>query len=113
MSKQIEFIEVKRVVSENNINVGSRPESYPIDSIFTFREWHKGKNDNFIQGDMTIIVFRPKEKTGKTAVIGENGDITERSIDKNKLKTILIEESYESFLNRMSSYVPVRRVPEE
>lgn len=88
------FIEVKRVVSakDSSVNTHSSPESLPIDSIGPFRAWKKGVNDVNIKGDMTLVMMKSEDDEDK------------------KGKTILIEESYESFKSRLGAYVIIKNV---
>ena len=94
--QEAKFIEVKRVVSEkeSSVNTHSSPESFPIDSIGPFRAWKKGVNDVKIKGDMTLVIIKNNDK-----------ESTEK-----KEKTILIEESYESFKKRLGAYVIIKNV---
>jgi hypothetical protein len=110
--KPLVFIEVNRVVSEKKLNVGVNPEVYPIHAIHTFRRWHKGKNDDYIAGEITLLVIYPdKQEPKKTAVVND-GVARETVKTFDKLKNILIAESYESFLDRFNAKVPVKRLPE-
>ena len=90
--QEAKFIEVKRVVSdkETRVNTHSSPESLPIENIGPFREWKKGANDSKIKGSMTLILLkRPDDINGKP-------------------KSILIEESYESFKMRLGAHVIIK-----
>lgn len=100
-----QFIEIKRIVSdENKMNSASvQPESIDISLIESFRGWHKGKNDHGISGEMTLLVLKDKEKK-------ESSFEKVWEIGKPKVRTILIEESYSMFLDRMSARVVVRRL---
>lgn len=114
---KLEFIEIRRVISDKQtrMNVGSQREAIPVAEIHTFRAWHKGKNDGYIKGEMTQVLLKPKKrkKDEKIAVM-EGGKVSERvNPRKDKPRVILIEESYSSFLFRMSHHVPVRVLPPE
>jgi hypothetical protein len=93
---EIQLIEVKRVLSNNEkINTSSEPEALDINLIQSFRAWHKGSKDNLIEGEMTLVVLKSDKK---------NEDGTK------KTQTMLIEESYKDFLDRMSSRVIIKRL---
>lgn len=88
------YIEIARVVSEtgSSVNIGSRPEVLETDRIKSFRIWIKGKNDEKIKGEMCILMVKKE---------GEE-----------KLKSVLIEESYTSFRDRFNKKIPVNRIKE-
>lgn len=93
MATEKQLVEIKRVISnDEGINTSSRLETIEINDIKGFRKWHKGPKDDAIKGDMTIL--KVKDSTDPNA----------------KPKTVLIEESYEDFLNRMSSRVEIRKM---
>lgn len=94
MSTEKQFIEIKKVISdkESGVNVSSRPEGIDISDIKGFRPWHKGKKDNEISGEMTLL------------------KVIDRKTEE--LKTLLIEESYSSFVNRLSYRAVVRKLNE-
>lgn len=90
------LIEIKRIISDKSTkeNIGSRSETIEASDIKGFRAWHKGDKDSAIKGDITILKVKDKD-------------------DQNsRLKTILIEEKYEDFINRMSQHVKVKKVGE-
>lgn len=91
MATEKQLVEIKRVISnDEGINTSSRLETIDISDIKGFRAWHKGAKDAAIKGDMTILKVK---------------DVSDPNA---KPKTVLIEESYDDFLNRMSSRVEVR-----
>lgn len=96
-SEKRQFIEVKRVVSEDGsrINTGTSPETIDVKDVVSFRPWRKSKNDDAISGEMTHVILStmlPDKESGKM-----------------KSKTILIEESYNSFSGRMAGMVNIRQ----
>lgn len=105
-----EFIEIKKVISKGGVNVGANSECIPAKSVYSFRPWHKGKNDKYIQGDMTqLLIFRDPDESVRVSSKVVDGSTIE-SVESKKLKSILIEESYNSFTVRMSDKRFVRRV---
>lgn len=98
-----QFIEVDRVLSNKvtKENVSVEKECVDISLIKTFRGWHKGPKDNAIKGDMTILILKPDEKPfdDNTAP-----DATMRP------HSMIIEESYSKFRDRMSRKVIVRKL---
>jgi len=88
------FIEIDRVLSDDDKNnVSSEKETIDINSIRSFRVWHKGKKDEKIDGDMTLIILKP--------------DVNSTAI---KPRTMLIKESYESFIGRVGHKASLRRI---
>jgi len=110
----IEFVEILRVTSDKEkVNDSVKPETILIDDIKSFRQWHKGRNDSRIKGDMTIIIVKDdKEKKDNELEKIDPIYLTEEEKQslKPKVKTILIEENYNDFLNRMSAHVPIRKL---
>lgn len=107
----IEFIEVKRVLSNaDRDNVGTQPEIFNVADIKSARAWHKGKHDKAIKGDMTIVLLRNDAKNTPETIFNETEE--EKSWreekEKQKPKTILIEEPYQSFIRRMSQKAIVK-----
>lgn len=96
---QKEFIEVDRVLSNKvtKENVSTERECVDISLIKTFRGWHKGPKDRAIKGDMTILILVPSEK------IEEDDSL-------NKSHSMIIEESFSSFRDRIGSKVVVRKI---
>jgi len=94
MSENTGFIEVLRVLSGDEAskeNTHTSPEGVEINLIGGFRPWKKGKNDMNIKGEMTLIVYKPNPKDDAS---------------KNP-KSILIEESYREFRDRLGSMANV------
>ena len=96
---QKEFIEVDRVLSNKvtKENVSTERECVDISLIKTFRGWHKGPKDRAIKGDMTILILVPTEKT-------------EEEDSLNKSHSMIIEESFSSFRDRIGTKVVVRKI---
>lgn len=97
---QKEFIEVDRVLSNKvtKENVATERECVDISLIKTFRGWHKGEKDRAIKGEMTLIILVPDEKTSEE----------DKSIDKSH--SMIIEESFSSFRDRIGTKVVVRKI---
>lgn len=109
------FIEIKRVFSdENKVNISSNAESIDIDLIQSFRGWHKGRNDQQISGDMTLIVLKntdePEFFVNEETELNGSMEVEQNRKILKKVKTILIQESYSKFIERMSARVVVRRL---
>ena len=110
----MEFIEVSRITEDKNKIQVIRPETICVADIKTFRPWHRGKTDTY-KGDATIIVLRPvSEKPDQDPTVKKPNDNDECSCGSKKkykqccketLPTILINESYHDFLNRMNGKV--------
>ena len=82
-----QFIEVMRVENEDReqkINSRSLPYTLNVREICGFRNWKKGPNDIKIKGEMVSVIL----KSNRT--------------ESDKMKTILIEESYNAFKDRLS-----------
>lgn len=131
---QKEFIEVNRVLSNKvtKENVATEMECIDISLIKTFRGWHKGEKDRSIKGDMTILILMPDEKpvpkfdkkpdsellrlSVKELEEYEEGlkkyeqDMKDYNESKSKTHSMIIEESYSSFRDRVGTKVVVRRV---
>lgn len=107
MSNFQQMIEVRRVLSDNlKNNTKSEPEVLDLNLISSFRGWHKGNKDAAIAGPMTIIVLKD--------IKNNNNEKNEDGEDKKRvIKTMLIEESYTSFLERMSTKVVIKRLNDE
>lgn len=104
-AENIQFIEVRKVVGDkiSGKNVDSSLEIIPISDIKGCREWHKGINDSFIKGEMSLLVIK----------IGEDKMLSKIKDGKVKpifTKTILIEESYTDFLYRLSRKAVVKDI---
>ena len=98
MESKDSFIEIKRVISdkETKKNIGTQPESIRVSMIESFRAWHKGGNDEKIKGDMTILVLKNSDKSAELEF-------------KGKVRTMLIEEHYDNFLDRLSAKIIIRK----
>jgi hypothetical protein len=95
MSTETRLIEIKRVLSDDDKNnYTSEKETFDVNMIQSYRSWHKGKKDEKIKGDMTLIVLKP----------------TNFDSANTRPRTMLIEEDYDSFSNRVSYKVPVHRL---
>lgn len=95
MSTDTRLIEIKRIISDKDKNnTGSEKEAIDPDMIRGIRAWHKGKNDTQIIGDMTLIVLKPDYQMSAGS----------------KPRTMLIEENYDDFMNRLAYKVPVHRL---
>lgn len=98
-----QFIEVDRVLS-NKItkeNVSVERECVDISLIKTFRGWHKGDKDKMIKGDMTILILKPDEKPA---------DQSEQVDELKRPHSMIIEESYSKFRDRISRKVIIRKI---
>ena len=102
--ENIQFIEVNRVLSDKDtkINTSTQPESIDVSIIESFRGWHKGKNDIGIKGELTLLILKDREN--------KNPESNSGAEEKNRVRTMLIQESYKDFLNRMSARVVVRKL---
>lgn len=107
------FIQIKRVTKDRHDNQTVRDEVINTNDIDSFRPWHKGRNDKGIDGDITIIILKadPKKKkdTDSDESETENGDSKKGHLRDRK--TILIQESFHDFMDRLNSKgVPVTRL---
>lgn len=88
------LIEINRVLSdEDKNNISTEKEVIDVNMIRSFRNWHKGKKDEKIKGEMTLIVLKPDNPHAAT-----------------KPRTMLIEEAYENFKNRIGYKVPLHKL---
>lgn len=103
---------MKVLSGDDKVNVKVHPEVILIDDIKSFRAWHKGDNDRYIPGDMTIIVLKPlPEKEVEEVILHETpAEKAQREKDKKRFRTILIEESFRDFRDRINAKVPVRKL---
>lgn len=91
-----QYIEVRRIVSnDEKVNIESRPEVIEVGKIKSFRAWHKGNKDRLIKGEITILVMK-----------------SDKVDPERKIETMLIEEAYSDFIDRMSAKVIVKRLIE-
>lgn len=89
MSDGTSFIKIKRIITDRETKKNTvKSETIAIKDVRGFREWHKGKNDGDIEGDITMVII-------------------DQSSDK-KPRTILINESEAAFSERISASVPVK-----
>jgi hypothetical protein len=93
----MDFIEVKRVVVGKDSKQKVVSEAIQVKEIKTFRPWYKSKTDTF-EGDATMIVLYNKNKSTRD-------DEAEVIPDNGNLPTMLIAESFTSFIKRMSGRV--------
>ena len=91
----VEFIEIMCVTKDKSGSQVISAESISISDIKTFRNWHKGKGDDY-PGKATVLVLKP-ESSFKSATVDE----------ESKLKMVIINESYESFRDRLGHRVIV------
>lgn len=94
--KEERFIEVKKILaSSDKMNNGSEPCFINVSEIKNFRPWHKGANDVNIKGNMTLVVLNHSRLL---SVVNDN--VLETN---EKFRTILIDEDYGDFSQRMRS----------
>jgi hypothetical protein len=91
----MDFIEIKRIVTNKSGDKITVPETLKVAEIKTFRPWHKNAKDTF-KGEATLVVLYSKNKTTG----GDDPD------DKN-LDTLLVNESYDNLRDRLSGRVIV------
>lgn len=90
------FIEINRVLSdENKMNVNTKPETIAINSILSYRDWHKGDKDKAIEGPITLIVLKSDSKGGEAP---------------KKTPTMLINEDYNDFRDRLNTKAVVKKL---
>lgn len=127
-----QFIEVRRVLSNKvtKENVSIELETLDVSLIKSFRAWHKGPKDTAIKGDMTILILKPDEKPIKEfREVSQDtlermlpNEIDKYSKDKEayekalaeskKAHSMIIQESYSVFAEKMGTKVVVRRLNE-
>lgn len=120
-----QFIEVDRVLSDKitKENVSVEKECVDISLIKTFRGWHKGDKDRMIKGEMTILIlkpdFRPEFKKlsddEKARLLPDElkeyeSKLSRHIDEERKPHSMIIEESYSRFRDRMSRKVIVRKL---
>lgn len=93
----MDFIEVKRVVVGKDKKQKVVSEAIQVKEIKTFRPWYKSATDTF-DGEATMIVLYNKNKSTQV----DEGDIVP---DNGNLPTMMIAESFTSFIQRMSGRV--------
>lgn len=89
------FIKVQRILNDNDsVNAKVQSETININDIKGFRSWHKGKNDAHIKGDITLVVMKSTIKI--------------KDSEERKPQTILINEKYEDFEERISQRTTIK-----
>ena len=79
------LIKIKRILNDReSSNSVVRKEVINISDVKGFREWHKGKNDSAIEGDITLVILKSEKKDGA-----------------NKEKIMLINEKWTEFEQRV------------
>lgn len=101
MTNETQFIEIRKIITDKKTNQNTHSELHTINvnEIKSFRKWHKRENDANIVGEMTIIVLDKQEIK-----------IVRDDSEKFRMRTALIEESYESFMCRLNEKVPVKKL---
>lgn len=93
----MDFIELKRVVVGKDKKQKVVSEVIQVKEIKTFRPWYKNASDDF-EGEATLIVLYNKNK-------GMSPNEEDVMPDNGNLPTMLIAESFTSFIQRMSGRV--------
>lgn len=100
------FIEVNRVISNQmGENDSTKKQTYHVSEISSVREWRKGSRDK-IESEMLIVTLKRDKDIKSSTVV--NGQVYENSREA-KDRTILVAESYSSFMDRLSFKAPVSR----
>jgi hypothetical protein len=90
----MEFIQVDRVVKDKTGQQVVAPETISIDEIRSFRPWKFTETDK-VKGKCTLLVLKSTSRaTGQPA-----------EKENDNLPTMVINESYDNFLQRMSGRV--------
>lgn len=103
LSKNMDFIQIKKVTRNKKKEQVSVPETISTKDILSFRPWHKGYNDT-IKGDMTMVIMRGKPPVQTHAPDAEDLEDGFKKID-NDSYIIYVEENYQEFTKRMSGNV--------
>ena len=80
-------IEVNLVSKDKSQKTVFLKETIDTDDIVSFRHWHKGEKDSDVEGDMTLVLLKPKPWDK----------------EPNSTKRLYLQESYSSFVLRMRS----------
>lgn len=97
MSDVANFIQVDRILNDGEkVNAKVRPETININDIKGFRKWWKGKEEEGVgeQGKMTILMIK--------------STIPDKDTGGHKIQTIVINESYESFTQRLGRQTMIK-----
>ena len=83
------FIKIPRILNDGKTkNSKVESESINVNDIKGFRHWHKGDNDQKINGDFTLIILK-------------TGSVQEGS-SARKVQKILINENCDAFQDRIA-----------
>lgn len=127
-----QFIEVRRVLSNKltKENESIELETIDVSLIKTFRAWHKGAKDSAISGDMTILILKPDEKpirdfkalseddvqgllpNDKIKYAKEKDLYEKELLESKRTHSMIIQDNYSEFADRLSAKVTVKRVNE-
>lgn len=80
-------IEVNLVSKDKDQKTVFLKETIDTADITSFRHWHKGSKDEDVEGEMTLVLLKPKPWDK----------------EPEKLKRLYLQESYTSFVLRMRS----------
>lgn len=92
----MEFIEVRRIVTDKKGTLKIVPETMCIQDIKTFRPWYNNGSNSF-KGEATLLVLKSVNRV--------TGQSVDHDKEKEDLPTMMIEENYSDFLKRMSGRV--------
>lgn len=93
----MDFIQIDRIVKDKSGTQKVKTEVLNISELHSFRPWHKGEYDTFEKEDVTLLVMKSSAKT--------TGQRDADDKKKDELPTMIIHESYDNFIQRMSGRV--------
>lgn len=108
------FIEVKRITTTGRGTSNEKPliqlELIKISDIKACRHWHIGKNDAPVAYEQTLLIMEGGKQGEDKPAVDENNYMDRDNFSQNKkVPTILIQEKYEAFRDRLSTRVPVNK----
>lgn len=105
--EDLKFIEVSKVIADQEgYNSVVKKETLQLSEIKGAREWYKSHRDK-VDGDMTVLVLEKKEPKKSSQIVDGQVFVEHK---ENKERIMLINENYNSFIDRLSFKVPVSRV---
>lgn len=114
----MDFLEIRRLITNKSGTQIVVPETLSIKEIKSFRPWQKAPKDTFEGKAVLVLLYSKNKVTGSQEDKVEelysmirNSRLTKEDLDKfikemvNTGDTMLVSESYESFLLRLSGRV--------
>lgn len=89
-----QLIAIKKVTTDKNGKVVVRDEVIRPGDVKSFRDWFKTEKEKVVDGPITLVVLED--------------EINDKKTGKPKQRTLLINESFKDFSDRMSKHIVIR-----